>query len=237
MFTLARRRAKFSDITPPPEAQPLRLPDYRVFAAACGQLGVELNREQFNMLVRYQAELTAGNEKINLISRKDTSRIFSYHIIDSLAVSRFIPKAQVCADIGTGAGLPGIPLAIIRPDLTVFLIESVQKKCRFLAQVTAGLQLKNIRLFCARAESLPPLDCDVILSRLTGELRLTLRHSVCHLKPGGIMILYKSAGWEAELKQNARLLERLKVNLDRVETVRLPFTGIERQLVILVRWA
>ncbi len=220
---------------PAPESPLLRLPDYQTFAPACRQLGVSLNREQFSLLVRYQAELTAGNERINLISRKDTSRIFSYHIIDSLAVSRFIPEARVCADIGTGAGLPGIPLAIIRPDLTVLLIESVQKKCRFLAQVTAGLELRNIRLFCARAESLPPLDCDVILSRLTGELKLTLRHSVHHLKPGGIMILYKSAGWEAELKRNFRLLERLQLKLERVETVRLPFTGIERQLVFLVR--
>ncbi|MEO0021543.1 MAG: 16S rRNA (guanine(527)-N(7))-methyltransferase RsmG [candidate division WOR-3 bacterium] len=220
---------------PAPESPLLRLPDYQTFAPACRQLGVSLNREQFSLLVRYQAELTAENEKINLISRRDTSRIFSYHIIDSLAVSRFIPEARVCADIGTGAGLPGVPLAIVRQDLTVLLIESVQKKCRFLVQVTAGLELKNIRLFCARAESLPPLDCDVILSRLTGELKLTLRHSVRHLKPGGIMILYKSAGWEAELKRNARLLERLKLKLDRVETVRLPFTGIERQLVFLVR--
>ncbi|MEO0052405.1 MAG: 16S rRNA (guanine(527)-N(7))-methyltransferase RsmG [candidate division WOR-3 bacterium] len=220
---------------PAPESPLHRLPDYQAFAPACRQLGVSLNREQFSLLVRYQAELTAENEKINLISRRDTSRIFSYHIIDSLAVSRFIPEARVCADIGTGAGLPGVPLAIVRQDLTVLLIESVQKKCRFLVQVTAGLELKNIRLFCARAESLPPLDCDVILSRLTGELKLTLRHSVRHLKPGGIMILYKSAGWEAELKRNARLLERLKLKLDRVETVRLPFTGIERQLVFLVR--
>ncbi|MEN9979491.1 MAG: 16S rRNA (guanine(527)-N(7))-methyltransferase RsmG [candidate division WOR-3 bacterium] len=220
---------------PAPESPLHRLPDYQAFAPACRQLGVSLNREQFSLLVRYQAELTAENEKINLISRRDTSRIFSYHIIDSLAVSRFIPEARVCADIGTGAGLPGIPLAIVRQDLTVLLIESVQKKCRFLVQVTAGLELKNIRLFCARAESLPPLDCDVILSRLTGELKLTLRHSVRHLKPGGIMILYKSAGWEAELKRNARLLERLGIKLERVETVRLPFTGIERQLVFLVR--
>ncbi|MCX7732384.1 MAG: 16S rRNA (guanine(527)-N(7))-methyltransferase RsmG [candidate division WOR-3 bacterium] len=218
-----------------PESPLLRPPEYQTFAAACRQLGVNLSGEQFSLLVRYQAELTAENERINLISRKDTSRIFSYHIIDSLAVSRFISGARVCADIGTGAGLPGIPLAVVRPDLTVFLIESVQKKCRFLAQVTAGLELKNIRLLCARAESLPPLDCDVILSRLTGELKLTLRHSIRHLKPGGIMILYKSAGWEAELKRNFRLLARLRLKLDRVETVRLPFTGIERQLVFLVR--
>ncbi|MEO0009413.1 MAG: 16S rRNA (guanine(527)-N(7))-methyltransferase RsmG [candidate division WOR-3 bacterium] len=220
---------------PAPESPLHRLPDYQTFALACRQLGVSLNGERFSLLVRYQAELTAENEKINLISRRDTSRIFSYHIIDSLAVSRFIPEARVCADIGTGAGLPGIPLAIVRQDLTVLLIESVQKKCRFLVQVTAGLELKNIRLFCARAEDLPPMDCDVILSRLTGELKLTLRHSVRHLKPGGIMILYKSAGWEAELKRNARLLERLGIKLERVETVRLPFTGIERQLVFLVR--
>lgn len=218
-----------------PESESSRLPDYHTFVLACRQLGVDLNEEQFNLLVRYQAELIATNEKINLISRKDTSRIFSYHIVDSLAASRFISGAQICADIGTGAGLPGLPLAITRPDLTIFLIESVQKKCRFLAQVMAVLNLSNTRLLCARAESLLPLDCDVILSRLTGELRLTLRHSVHHLKPGGIMILYKSAGWEAELKQNARLLERLRLKLDRVELVRLPFTGIERQLVILMR--
>lgn len=210
-------------------------PDYPAFAAACRQLGIEITESQFQALLTYQTLLLDWNKKINLISRRDTERILTYHLIDSLAASRLIPEKAVCADIGTGAGLPGIPLAIVRPDLQLVLIESIQKKCRFLEAACARLELTNTRIYCARSEELPPLDCDILLSRLTADLNRTLRNSHLHLKPEGKIILYKSADWQSELKKNARLLKRLNLQPVAIKPVKLPFTGIERQFVIIAR--
>lgn len=209
--------------------------DFVSFAAACRQLGLEITEQQFATLLDYQALLTDWNTRINLVSRKDTARILVYHTIDSLAAARFIPQKSVCADIGTGAGLPGIPLAIIRSDLEMYLIESIKKKCRFLEQAITVLNLNRTKILCFRAEHLPALHCDVILSRLTSDLNRTLRNTFRHLKPGGILILYKSSNWSRELKTNIRLLERLKLQPATIERIKLPLTGIERYLVILVK--
>jgi 16S rRNA (guanine527-N7)-methyltransferase len=212
-------------------------PDYPAFAAAVRQLGLEITPDQFARLLVYQELLADWNTRINLISRQDTARILTYHIIDSLAVSRFIPEKAVGADIGSGAGLPGIPLAIVRSDLQLLLIESIQKKCHFLESASARLAPQNVRILCARSEQLPPLNCDILLSRLTADLSRTLRNCYHHLKPGGRLIIYKSENWQTELKRNARLLKRLNLKPAATETVRLPFTGIERRFIILTRLA
>jgi 16S rRNA (guanine527-N7)-methyltransferase len=211
------------------------VPDFDSFAAACRQLQLKITREQFTRLLSYQILLADYNTKINLISRKDTARILTYHIVDSLAPAHLIPLGSTCADIGTGAGLPGIPLAIIRPDLKMYLIESVQKKCRFLEEAKSTLNLTNTETICARSETLPPLNCDILLSRLTADLNRTLRNSAHHLNPNGKLILYKTSNFPLELNKNSRLLKKLNLQPLATYQVKLPFTNIERHFVILAR--
>src|SRR5512138_41864 len=103
-------------------------PGFPEFGSACGNLGIELVAAQYGHLVRYAALLRDWNTHINLVSRKDTARIMTYHIVDSLAVQRLLPRGARVCDVGTGAGLPGIPLAIVRPDLDILLVESSQKR-------------------------------------------------------------------------------------------------------------
>jgi len=210
-------------------------PDLNTFTCAGAELSVNLTREHYQQLCQYARLIEQWNEKINLISRKDTGRIFTYHIIDSLAASPFLPQNARCADIGTGAGLPGIPLAIVHPDISMLLIESTQKKCRFLQFALDRLQLKNCLFLCARAEELAPLNCDIIISRLTAPLPKTLRYAAPHLKTGGTLILYKSAPWEKELTAEKKSLARYHFVLQKHITIKLPLTGIERHLIFLTR--
>jgi 16S rRNA (guanine527-N7)-methyltransferase len=217
----------------PTPARPDSDPDFPTLQTALRQLDIELSQSQYDSLVRYTQLLRDWNQRINLISRRDTGRILSYHVIDSLAVQRLIPQdARVC-DIGTGAGLPGIPLVLVRPDLKLLLIESSQKRSRFLQTAIVELGLANVEVLNERAESLPPLECDVVLSRLAGPLRDVLRYAGPHRKPKGTIVLYKTRDCSTELQKAATPLARLRLRVASSHDIFLPLSGVPRRFIVL----
>jgi 16S rRNA (guanine527-N7)-methyltransferase len=217
----------------PTAARPDSDPDFPTLETACRQLAIELTQPQYDSLVRYTQLLRDWNTRINLVSRRDTCRILSYHVIDSLAVQRLIPRdARVC-DIGTGAGFPGIPVVLVRPDVKMFLIDSSQKKSRFLQTAVAELGLGNAEVLNERAESLPGLDCDAILSRLAGPLRDVVEYARPHRKPKGTIILYKTRDCADELRKAGRLLGRHRLRVTGSHDILLPLSNIPRRFVVL----
>ena len=217
----------------PTPALPIPDPDFASLQTACKQLGAELTQSQYDSLVRYTQLVRDWNQRINLVSRRDTGRILSYHIIDSLAVQRLIPQGARVCDIGTGAGLPGIPVALVRPDVKMFLIESSQKKSRFLQTAVAELGLGNVEVLNERAESLPGLDCDTILSRLAGPLRDVVQYARPHRKPKGTIVLYKTRDSAEELRKAGRVLARHKLRVTGSYDILLPLSRVPRRFVVL----
>jgi 16S rRNA (guanine527-N7)-methyltransferase len=217
----------------PPTALSVPDPDFPALETACRQLGIELTQTQCDSLVSYAQLLRDWNQRINLVSRRDTGRILSYHVIDSLAVQRLIPQGSRVCDIGTGAGLPGIPLALVRSDLKMLLVESSQKKSRFLQTATAELGLANVEVLNERAESLPPLACDVVISRLAGPLQDVIRYARLHRRPKGTIILYKTKDCATELQKAARTLSRDHLRVAGSHDVLLPLSSIPRRFIVL----
>lgn len=217
----------------PATAPTLPDPDFSTLEAACRQLGVELTKQQYDSLLRYAQLLRDWNQRINLVSRRDTGRILSYHVVDSLAVQRLLPPGARVCDIGSGAGLPGIPLAIARPDLRMQLIESSQKRSRFLQTAVTELGLTHVEVLSDRAESLPPLECDVVLSRLSGPLQDVVRYAGLHRKPNGSIILYKTRDCSAELSKAGRLLARNLLRVAGSHDILLPLSSIPRRFIVL----
>lgn len=209
--------------------------DHPDLTAACRKLGQDLTASQLSLLESYAALLREWNRRINLISRQDTERILSYHVVDSLAVSPLIPAHACAADVGSGAGLPGIPLAVARPDIEMLLIESSHKKCLFLETAVRTLGLGNVRVLENRVESLKPLNCSVLLSRLTGPLPQLLKQTRHHLTAGSRLILFKTPNSNIELQRNRRLLERYGLVVVESNDVSLPLTGITRRFILLGR--
>jgi 16S rRNA (guanine527-N7)-methyltransferase len=208
-------------------------PDFATLAAACKQLDIDLTQAKYDTLVRYTQLLRDWNQRINLVSRRDTDRILPYHVIDSLAVQRLIPQGARVGDIGSGAGLPGIPLAIVRPDLQVLLVESSQKRSRFLEAAVAELVLANVEVLGERAESLPPLECDVVLSRLAGPLQDVVRYAGSHRKPKGTIVLYKTRDCSAELSRAGRPLARGRLRVAGSHDILLPLSSVPRRFIVL----
>ncbi|MEO0078809.1 MAG: 16S rRNA (guanine(527)-N(7))-methyltransferase RsmG [candidate division WOR-3 bacterium] len=209
-------------------------PSFDRLAAACVQLGVTLTEDRYQVLCRYAALTREYNSRVNLVSRRDVDRIITYHVVDSLAAAQLIPEQALCCDIGTGAGLPGIPLAIVRPDIRMVLVESIQKKCRFLVRTIEELGLVQTEMICGRAESLAPLGCAVVLSRLTGPTPRTLAAIAHHAQLTGIVVLYKNP---AGTDPPASLLARHGLTLERRLDLVLPLSSVPRRLLVLRRSA
>lgn len=115
-------------------------------------LGIELGAEAVQSLLDYITLLAKWNKAYNLTAIDDAQRVVSHHLLDCLAIAPYVRGARVL-DIGSGAGLPGIPLSIIMPDKSFVLLDSNGKKTRFLVQAVAELQLKNVEVVNARIET------------------------------------------------------------------------------------
>ncbi|MAY34927.1 MAG: 16S rRNA (guanine(527)-N(7))-methyltransferase RsmG, partial [Spongiibacteraceae bacterium] len=154
-------------------------------------LELELSEQQRDLLMRYLALLVKWNRAYNLTAIRDPEEMVTKHLLDSLAVAPFVSGERLL-DVGTGAGLPGIPLAIVYPDKLFELLDSNGKKTRFLVQVVADLALPNVTVHHKRIESgeLAPVF-DGILSRAFASLADMTRDCGPLLAEGGELLAMK----------------------------------------------
>jgi 16S rRNA (guanine527-N7)-methyltransferase len=153
-------------------------------------------------LSKYETILTAWNAHTNLVAPSTLPQIWERHFWDSAQLVPLIaPETKTIADIGAGAGFPGLVLAALlhgQSDATVHLIEATQKKCRFLAEAAAAMNV-NVRVHWARAEDLTPLNADIVTARAVAALDTLFGWVERHLKPGGLALLLKGAKANEEL--------------------------------------
>jgi 16S rRNA (guanine527-N7)-methyltransferase len=197
------------------------------------QLGFAFSPAQLGQFRKYEQSLREWNERVNLVSRKDLDRLAIYHFPDSLTAASLIPQGATVCDVGSGGGLPGIPLKIARDDINLVLVESVRKKALFLEYAVRELGLERTTVRAERAESIQDLKVDVVVCRLVGKTAEVARWVVGLLNPGGLIILFKSTTVEAELKLAQPVLNRLHLRPREVRDFPLPL--IARRLVVLER--
>lgn len=178
---------------------------------ALQQNALTLNEAAIDKLVRYLELLHTWNRVFNLTSITEPREMVYLHIIDSLLTAPFLSGSRFL-DVGSGAGLPGIPLAILYPEHYWTLLDKNNKKTRFMTQVIAELGLKNVQAVHARAEEFHPDDCfDGILSRAYATLALfikTTRHLICK---NGTFIAMKGKYPQDEIAEIASLAGEVNV--------------------------
>lgn len=169
-------------------------------------LGIEGSNEQLQKLVAYLDLMERWNRAYNLTAIKTRKEWVTKHLLDSLAILPWIDKPRMI-DVGTGAGLPGIPLAIFRPDSHVSLLDSNGKKTRFLFQVKTQLKLHNVDIVESRVETYQPeVLYDLVVSRAFASLSDMVSGCEHLLSPKGCHMAMKSASVDIELKQMEQLL-------------------------------
>ena len=165
-------------------------------------LELNLSAAAQEKLLAFAALLGKWNKVYNLTALRDEEQVISHHLLDSLAVLPHLGKAKRLADIGSGGGLPGIPLAIARPDLQVTLLESNQKKSAFQQQAKIELGLTNVSVHCERVEAWQPEEkCDVVISRAFSDLAEFVRLSGHLLAEGGVLLAMKGVHPYEEIAQ------------------------------------
>jgi 16S rRNA (guanine527-N7)-methyltransferase len=182
--------------------------DATEFWSICSVNGLILSQEQMALFERYVNDLLYWNEKVNLISRRDTEQIWLHHILHSVSIifTGELPKSGKLLDIGTGGGLPGIPLKIVNPKFDVTLLDSIAKKVTTVGMMAGHITKQGLRALRNRAEELandPKLKgpYDVIVSRATAPLVDLMKWSQPVLKPGHKILTLKGGALTEEIRQ------------------------------------
>ncbi len=197
-----------------------------LLASGIAQMGLDVSRETQEKLLAYMALLQKWNKVYNLTAVREPSEMVTLHLLDSLSVLPFI-KAGNLLDVGSGGGLPGIVVAIVKPDLQVTTIDTVQKKAIFMRQVKGELGLENLDVVHARVESYQPKQkFEVIISRAFSELALFLKLTKHLLAENGAWLAMKGQVPHAEL-------EILDVNSKKIIPLNVAGLQAERNLVVL----
>ncbi|MBA2238761.1 MAG: 16S rRNA (guanine(527)-N(7))-methyltransferase RsmG [Lysobacter sp.] len=182
-------------------------------------------------LLAYLVLLERWNRIYNLTAIRDPREMVGKHLLDALAIHPHLDGISTLADLGSGAGIPGIPLAIARPDLQLTLVESNGKKARFLRETVRALPLPNVRVAESRAEALDePAAFDAITARALATLADILAVGGHLLKPSGKLLAMKGASPHEEI---AALPAGWR--LDAVHSLTVPGLEAERHLVVIGR--
>ena len=196
--------------------------------AGSSALGVALDALQQQKLLDYIALIVKWNKVYNLTAVREPEAMIGHHLLDSLAVLPHLAGVRRLIDVGSGAGLPGIPLAIARPDMKIALLDSNHKKTTFMRQACLELGLTNAEVVCERVEQWQPQDkYDAVISRAYSELKEFVRLSAHLLAKGGKLYAMKGVYPVEEIAQ----LKSAKVE----EVIALTVPGLEaqRHLVII----
>lgn len=164
----------------------------------CESLKLDLTNKQLEKLVAYVRLMDKWNKVYNLTSVRDPQEMLSRHILDSLAVLPYL-SGKSLLDVGTGAGLPGVPVAIARPDMLVTMLDSNSKKTRFLQQVRAELSLANTTVVHARVEQASLLKFDTVTARAFSTIDDIIDLAGRHCDDAGWLVLMKGVYPEKEL--------------------------------------
>jgi 16S rRNA (guanine527-N7)-methyltransferase len=173
-------------------------------ADGAAALGVALDDAQRAQLVAFVALLAKWNRTYNLTAIRDAERMLTHHLLDALAVLPHLPTRAGLRvlDVGSGGGIPGIPLAIARPDWHLVLVDSNHKKVAFMTQAMIELKLANVEAHAVRVEDLVPVaPFDVVISRAFSDLATFASTSARHLAADGVLAAMKGVHPDEELAE------------------------------------
>lgn len=202
------------------------------------KIDLQIEEKQIDKFYKYMELLIEWNEKINLTSITNQKDIILKHFVDSLTISKYIDKSKKIVDIGTGAGFPGIPLAIMNSEKDFTLVDSLNKRINFLNDIKEQLDLDNINNIHSRVEEfgqnkLYREKFDVAVSRAVANLSVLVEYMLPTIKLGGIAICMKGSKIEEEYKESEFAIKELGGKVKEKVDFVLPETDMKRNIIII----
>ena len=213
---------------------------YDIMKKASDDVNMEFNEAKYDKFIKYMKLVQEWNEKINLTAITEDEEFVKKHFIDCIKAfkSEEIKNAKTLIDVGTGAGFPGIPIAIMRDDLEVTLLDSLNKRINFLNLVVKELDLKNVTTIHSRAEDGARKaelreNFDVATSRAVANMAVLSEFCLPYVKVGGNFVALKGPAIEEELKNSTNALGVLGGKLKDVLEVTIEDTDLKHNIVVV----
>ncbi len=210
----------------------------------CKQMGVSLGEEQTQQFMTYLSLLLEWNEKMNLTAITEPRKVVLKHFVDCLSLVPWVEwkRGMRVIDVGTGAGFPGIPVKLVRPEIELTLLDSLQKRIGFLREVGAELGLEGVEYVHSRAEDggqnlLYREKFDLCVSRAVANLSVLAEYCLPFVKVGGRLAALKGPDAAAEAAGAAGALAKLGGRLVEIRDIVIPHTDLSHKLVFIEKIA
>ena len=202
------------------------------------KINIMFTEEQIIQFYKYMNLLIEWNKKINLTSIEEPQEIILKHFIDSLTINSYIEDNQTLVDVGTGAGFPGIPIKIYRPNVKIVLVDSLNKRINFLNEVIKELNLKDIETVHSRVEDFGKNSkyresFDIVTARAVSNLAVLSEYLVPLTKIGGNCICMKGNEIEEECNNAKNAIKILGGKISKIDTFKLPESNISRNIIVI----
>lgn len=210
-----------------------------ILQSGAAEYNIQLEGKMHLDFKKYMELLKEWNQKFNLTAIEEDNEIALKHFVDSLSIVPFLPKGKCkLVDVGTGAGFPGIPVKIIRADIDVMLVDSLDKRVTFLKEVVKELALNGINAVHSRAEDFGAKaeyreKFDISIARAVAGLPVLLEYCLPLTKVGGIFIAMKGSSMEEEVSKAGKALDILGGKIEEVKELTLPLSDIKRNVIII----
>lgn len=211
-----------------------------ILERGCEKLQISMSERQEQQFMRYYELLIEWNKVMNLTGITEFDEVMQKHFLDSLTIVKGIDKKENLRvlDVGTGAGFPGIPLKIMFPDWEIVLLDSLNKRIKFLNEVVTQIGVEKITTIHGRAEDFARQDeyreCfDLVVSRAVANLSSLAEYCLPYVKQKGRFVSYKGSNVDQELEESQKAISILGGKIKKIEQFQIPDTDMDRTLIVI----